>query len=60
MTASEHRETARGALSGRWGLAIGTGLVASALIGGASFGFSFPTSFEIENISGSKLSGANV
>lgn len=50
MTASEHREAARGALSGRWGLAIGTGLVASALIGGASFSFSFPTSFESGNI----------
>lgn len=50
MTASEHREAARGALSGRWGLAIGTGLVASALIGGASFSFSFPTSFESESV----------
>lgn len=49
MTASEHREAARGALSGRWGLAIGTGLVASALIGGASFSFSFPANFGNES-----------
>ena len=49
MTASEHRELARGALSGRWGLAIGTGLVASALIGGASFSFSFPAHFGNES-----------
>ncbi len=50
MTASEHRELARGALSGRWGLAIGAGLVASALMGGTGFSFSFPASFESGNI----------
>ncbi|MBO5981905.1 MAG: DUF975 family protein [Clostridia bacterium] len=49
MTASEHRELARGALSGRWGLAIGAGLVATALMGGTSFSFSFPANFENES-----------
>ena len=45
MTASEHRMTAREALSGRWGVSIGTGLVATALKGGGTgFGFSLPTS----------------
>ena len=51
MTASEHRELARGALSGRWGLAIAAGLVATAIMGGGGgFSFSFPTSFESGNI----------
>ncbi len=48
MTASEHRAFARDALCGRWGVAIGTGLVATALMGGASFSFSFPANLENE------------
>lgn len=50
MSAKEHRAAARAALSGRWGLAIAAGLVATAIMGGASFSFSFPASFESGNI----------
>ena len=46
MSAKEHRAAARAALSGSWGVAIGAGLVATAIIGGGGgFSFSFPTSF---------------
>ncbi len=44
MTAREHRQIARDALTGRWGLAIAAGLVATAIMGGTSFSFSFPVS----------------
>lgn len=44
MTARKHRQIARDALTGRWGLAIAAGLVATAIIGGTSFSFSFPIS----------------
>lgn len=49
MSAKEHRAAARAALSGSWGVAIGAGLVATAIIGGG-FSFSFPTSFETESV----------
>ena len=38
MSAKEHRAAARAALSGRWGVAIGAGLVATAIIGGGGGG----------------------
>lgn len=51
MSAKEHRAAARAALSGSWGVAIGAGLVATAIIGGGGgFSFSFPTSFETESV----------
>lgn len=53
MSAKEHRAAARAALSGSWGVAIGAGLVATAIIGGGGgggFRFSFPTSFETESV----------
>ena len=49
MSAKEHRAAARAALSGRWGLAIAAGLVATAIMGGMSFSFSFPANFENES-----------
>ena len=50
--ASDFRQSAREALSGRWGLAIVTGIVAS-LLGGASYGGSgVTTSFSSENSGG--------
>ena len=50
MCASDFRRMAREALTGKWGLALGTGLVA-ALLGGTigSGGFSFNFKVDLEN-----------
>lgn len=45
-SAGEFKREAFNALSGRWGIAICAGLVASALINGASFSTSFPVDTE--------------
>lgn len=45
-SASELKREAINGLTGRWGIAVGAGLVASALISGASFSVSFPADTE--------------